>query len=144
MRAAARRRQSRLAGTDAVCRIPGPGRIITPTMWFNSDAPLLGDFEQITMLAVLRLDEDAYGAAIQREIESQTGRVVSVNAIYTTLDRLEAKGLLRSWIGAPTQERGGRRKKHYALEPLGLAAISQAYRTMRSMSRGLERLLERS
>lgn len=113
-------------------------------MWFNSDAPPLGDFEQLTVLAILRLDEEAYGAAIQREIESQTGRVVSVNAIYTTLDRLEAKGLLRSWIGAPTQERGGRRKKHYALEPPGLAAISQAYRTMRRMSRGLERLLERS
>jgi DNA-binding PadR family transcriptional regulator len=113
-------------------------------MWFNSDAPLLGDFEQITMLAVLRLDEDAYGAAIQREIEDQTGRVVSVNAVYTTLDRLEAKGLLRSWTGAPTQERGGRRKKHYGLEPLGLAAVSQAYRTLRSMSRGLEKLLGRS
>jgi PadR family transcriptional regulator, regulatory protein PadR len=113
-------------------------------MWFNSDAAPLGDFEQLTMLAVLRLDADAYGAAIQREIESQTGRVVSVNAIYTTLDRLEAKGLLRSWIGAPTQERGGRGKKHYALEPLGLTAISQAYRTIRRMSRGLERLLERS
>jgi PadR family transcriptional regulator PadR len=117
---------------------------ITPTMWFNRETPPLGDFEQLTMLAVLRLDEDAYGAAIQREIEVQTGRVVSVNAIYTTLDRLEAKGLLRSWIGAPTQERGGRRKKHYGLEPLGLAAISQAYRTMRRMSRGFERLLERS
>jgi DNA-binding PadR family transcriptional regulator len=113
-------------------------------MWFNRETPPLGDFEQLTMLAVLRLDEDAYGAAIQREIEVQTGRIVSVNAIYTTLDRLEAKGLLRSWIGAPTQERGGRRKKHYGLEPLGLAAISQAYRTMRRMSRGFERLLERS
>ena len=75
-------------------------------MWFNNEAPLLGDFEQLTMLAVLRLEEDAYGAAIQREIESQTGRLVSVNAIYTTLDRLEAKGLLRSWIGDPTRERG--------------------------------------
>ena len=121
--------------------------MITPTMWFNkfnNDAPPLGDFEQLTMLAVLRLKEDAYGAAIQREIEAQTGRVVSVNAIYTTLDRLETKGLLRSWAGAPTRERGGRRKKHYALEPQGLAAISQAYRTMRRMTSGFERLLERS
>ena len=118
--------------------------MITPTMWFNTEAPLLGDFEQLTMLAVLRLDEEAYGAAIQREIEAQTGRLVSVNAIYTTLERLEAKGLLRSWVGAPNGERGGRRKKHYALEPPGLAAISQAYRTLRRMTRGLERLLERS
>ena len=113
-------------------------------MWFNSEAPPLGDFEQLTMLAVLRLDEEAYGAAIQREIEAQTGRLVSVNAIYTTLERLEAKGLLRSWVGEPTRERGGRRKKHYALEPQGLAAISQAYRTLRRMTRGLERRLERS
>ena len=113
-------------------------------MWFNREARLLGDFEQLTMLAVLRLEEEAYGAAIQREIEAQTGRLVSVNAIYTTLDRLEAKGLLRSWIGEPTRERGGRRKKHYAVEPQGLAAISQAYRTLRAMTRGLERLLERS
>ena len=113
-------------------------------MWFTNDAPPLGDFEQLTMLAVLRLEEDAYGAAIQREIEAQTGRLVSVNAIYTTLDRLESKGLLRSWIGDPTRERGGRRKKHYALEPQGLAAISQAYRTLRRMTRGFERLLERS
>ena len=113
-------------------------------MWFNDAAPPLGDFEQLTMLAVLRLEDEAYGAAIQREIEAETGRVVSVNAIYTTLDRLEGKGLLRSWIGDPTRERGGRRKKHYALQPLGLAAISQAYRTIRRMSRGLERLLERS
>jgi DNA-binding PadR family transcriptional regulator len=113
-------------------------------MWSKTVPPSLGDFEQLTMLAVLRLDEDAYGAAIQREIEDQTGRIVSINAVYTTLDRLETKRLLRSWVGAPTRERGGRRKKHYAVEPLGLAAIGQAYRTFRRMSRGLERLLERS
>ncbi len=93
------------------------------------------------MLAVLRLDDHAYGAEVQREIETQTGRVVSINAVYTTLERLEAKGLLRSWIGEPTDERGGRRKKHYAVEPIGLAAIGRAYRTLR-MSKGLERRLE--
>jgi DNA-binding PadR family transcriptional regulator len=113
-------------------------------MWLNGPVPSLGDFEQLTMLAVLRLDEDAYGAAIQREIETQTGRAVSINAVYTTLDRLETKRLLRSWIGEPTAERGGRRKKHYAIEPLGMAAIGQAYRAIRRLSRGLERLLERS
>jgi DNA-binding PadR family transcriptional regulator len=113
-------------------------------MWSKSAPPVLGDFEQLTILAVLRLDEDAYGAAIQREMEVQTGRVVSVNAVYTTLDRLETKRLLRSWVGEPTAERGGRRKKHYAVEPLGMAAIGQAYRAFRRMSRGLERLLERA
>jgi PadR family transcriptional regulator PadR len=119
--------------------------IITPTMWFEKARPhLLGDFEQLTMLAVLRLDAAGYGAAIQREIEAQTGRAVSINAVYTTLDRLETKGLLRSWIGEPTAERGGRRKKHYAVEPTGMAAIGRAYRAFRRMSRGLERRLERA
>jgi PadR family transcriptional regulator len=113
-------------------------------MWSKSTPPNLGDFEQLTMLALLRLDADAYGAAIQREIEAQTGRVISINAVYTTLDRLESKRLVRSWIGEPTPERGGRRKKHYAVQPLGMAAIGQAYRAFRQMSRGLERLLERS
>jgi DNA-binding PadR family transcriptional regulator len=113
-------------------------------MWLKRTPPTLGDFEQLMMLAVLRLDEDAYGAAIQREIEQQTGRAVSINAVYTTLDRLETKGLLRSWVGEPTAERGGRRKKYYAVERQGLAAIGQAYRAFRRMARGLERLLERS
>jgi DNA-binding PadR family transcriptional regulator len=113
-------------------------------MWSKPEPPTLGDFEQLTMLAVLRLDDEAYGAAIQREMEAQTGRVVSINAVYTTLDRLETKGLLRSWVGEPTAERGGRRKKHYAVQPSGMAAIGQAYRAFRRMARGLERLLERS
>jgi DNA-binding PadR family transcriptional regulator len=113
-------------------------------MWSKTAPPTLGDFEQLTMLAVLRLDEEAYGAAIQREIEARTGRAVSINAVYTTLDRLETKRLLRSWVGEPTAERGGRRKKHYAVEPLGMAAIGQAYRAFSRMARGFERLLERS
>lgn len=113
-------------------------------MWSKPEPPTLGDFEQLTMLAVLRLDDEAYGAAIQREMEAHTGRVVSINAVYTTLDRLETKGLLRSWVGEPTAERGGRRKKHYAVQPSGMAAIGQAYRAFRRMARGLERLLERS
>lgn len=96
------------------------------------------------MLAVLRLDEEAYGAAIQREIEAQTRRSISLNAVYTTLDRLEGKRLLRSWLGEPTPQRGGRRRKHYAVEPIGLAAIASAYRAFRRMSHGLERLLERT
>lgn len=113
-------------------------------MWSKPEPPTLGDFEQLTMLAVLRLEDDAYGAAIQREMEAQTGRVVSINAVYTTLDRLETKGLLRSWVGEPTAERGGRRKKHYAVQPSGMAAIGQAYRAFRRMASGLERLLDRS
>ena len=102
----------------------------------------VGDFEQLVLLGVLQLGDEAYGAAIRQEIHARSGRDVSINAVYTTLDRLEQKGLLRSWIGDPTAQRGGRRRKFYALRPGGLAAIRHAYRAMRSMAAGLERKLE--
>jgi PadR family transcriptional regulator, regulatory protein PadR len=107
-------------------------------MWFKSKSPSLGDFEQLVLFGVLRLGDDAYGAAIRQEIHSKSGRDVSINAVYTTLDRLEAKGLLRSWTGEPTAQRGGRRRKFYALEPAGNEALSQAYHALQSMAAGLE------
>ncbi len=111
-------------------------------MWLRQKtAAVLGDFEQLVLLGVLRLDEDAYGAAIRREIHVRSGRDVSINAVYTTLDRLESKGLLRSWVGEPTAERGGRRRKFYAIRPAGTAALQQAYRTFAAMTSGLERRL---
>jgi DNA-binding PadR family transcriptional regulator len=113
-------------------------------MWVKKDATILGDFEQLTMLAVLRLGDGAYGAAIQREIEAQADRLVSINAVYTTLDRLESKRLLRSWVGEPTPQRGGRRKKFYGIEPMGLAAVGRAYRAFRHMAKGFEHVLERA
>ncbi len=110
-------------------------------MWFK--APVLGDFEQLVLLGVLRLgDEASYGAAIRQEIHARSGRDVSINAVYTTLDRLESKGLLKSWIGEPTAQRGGRRRKFYALRPAGIAALQQAYRAFTSMADGLESRLE--
>jgi DNA-binding PadR family transcriptional regulator len=112
-------------------------------MWFKRRAaPVLGDFEQLILLAALRLDEDAYGAAIRQEIHRRSGRDVSINAVYTTLDRLESKGLLRSWVGEPTPQRGGRRRKFYALRPAGLAALRQAYHTFVAMADGLQGRLE--
>lgn len=112
-------------------------------MWFKTRrATQLGDFEQLVLLGVLRLGDDAYGAAIRREIHARSGRDVSINAVYTTLDRLEGKGLLRSWTGEPTPERGGRRRKFYAVRPAGAAAIRQAYHAVRAMAAGLERQLE--
>ena len=113
-------------------------------MWLKSrsPAPALGDFEQLVLLGVLRLDQDAYGAAIRQEIHARSGRDVSINAVYTTLDRLERKGLLRSWVGDPTPQRGGRRRKFYALRPAGGAALRQAYQAFSSMVDGLERRLE--
>ncbi len=112
--------------------------------WFkrSANAAVLGDFEQLVLLGVLRLGDEAYGAAIRQEIHARSGRDVSINAVYTTLDRLESKGLLRSWIGEPTPQRGGRRRKFYALEPPGLAALRQAYRAVTSMVAGFEKRLE--
>lgn len=107
-------------------------------MWFRAQPQPLGDFEQLVLLGVLRLHEDAYGAAIRQEIHARSGRDVSINAVYTTLDRLEKKGLLHSWVGEPTAQRGGRRRKFYGLRPAGVAAIRQAYHAFQSMVDGLE------
>ena len=114
---------------------------ISPTMWFKSNTAPLGDFEQLVLLGVLRLADEAYGASIRQEIHARSGRDVSINAVYTTLDRLEGKGLLRSWVGAPTAQRGGRRRKFYAVTPAGVTAMRQAYRALRSMADGLEERL---
>ena len=111
-------------------------------MWFKHRNPALGDFEQLVLLGVLRLGDDAYGAAIRQEIHARSGRDVSINAVYTTLDRLETKGLLRSWVGEPTAQRGGRRKKFYALRPAGVAALRQAYHAFISMTDGLQERLD--
>src|SRR5215510_3529979 len=99
---------------------------------------ILGDFEQLVLLAVLRLGDNAYGAALRQEIHARSGRNVSINAVYTPLDRLERKGLLRSWEGEPTPERGGRRRKFYALRPAGQTALRAAYKTFTAMADGLE------
>jgi DNA-binding PadR family transcriptional regulator len=111
-------------------------------MWFKSKSAALGDFEQLVLFGVLRLEDGAYGAAIRQEIHARSGRDVSINAVYTTLDRLESKGLLKSWTGEPTAQRGGRRRKFYALRPAGIAALRQAYRAFSAMADGLEGRLE--
>jgi PadR family transcriptional regulator, regulatory protein PadR len=103
--------------------------------------PSLGEFEQIVMLALLRLGSDAYGAAVCAEIEKRSGRGVSVSAVHTTLDRLEQKGLVRSRIGDPTPQRGGKRKRHYEVAAVGLRSLQASYRSIRNMADGLEDLL---
>lgn len=102
---------------------------------------VLGDFEQLVLFAAMRLGDEGYGASIQREISDCTGRDVSLNAVYTTLDRLETKGFVRSWTGEPTPQRGGRRKKHYALLPAARAALRRTYRGFHAITAGLEREL---
>ena len=107
-------------------------------MWGKARGPALGDFEQLVLLGVLRLSDEAYGAAIRQEIHARSGRDISISAVYTTLDRLESKGLLRSSVGEPTAQRGGRRRKFYALRPAGEAALQQAYRAIVAMGHGFE------
>lgn len=104
----------------------------------------LGEFEQLVMCAVVRLDDDAYGATIRRELLERAGRDVSPGAIFTTLERLEARGLVTSTYGEPTQERGGRRKRYYTLRPEGRRALAASLDTIRRMARGLAFGEERS
>ena len=96
----------------------------------------LGEFEQAVLFAIAQID-DAYGATIRDEIERRTGRDVSAGAVYTTLDRLERRGLVSSWWGEPTPERGGKRKRHYSLQPAGREALERSWRAMQAMARGL-------
>jgi PadR family transcriptional regulator, regulatory protein PadR len=98
----------------------------------------LGEFEQLVLMSIVRLDQDAYGATIRRDIETRTARRLSISAVYTTLDRLEQKGLVRSWIGDPTAERGGRRRKYFALEASGARALKTAYRDYMAMATGID------
>lgn len=102
----------------------------------------LGEFEQLVLIAIVRLDEEAYGATIRREIEERTKRRLSISAVYTTLDRLERKGFVHSWIGDPTPQRGGRRRKHFGLQPAGARALRSAYNAFGAMTAGLERRLK--
>lgn len=102
----------------------------------------LGELEQLILFALLELEDEAYGAAIGRAIEARTGRQISAGAIYTALDRLAGRGLVASWVGEPTAERGGRRRKHYRLEPAGVEALSRSVEVLRSMSEGLIPKLE--
>ena len=97
-----------------------------------------GEFEQIVLLAILRLRDDAYGVPIRNEIEQRTGRSLSVGALYRTLDRLEAKGYVTSWFSDPTPERGGRSKRYFRVRPVGLRALRASRDALAAMWDGLE------
>ena len=90
----------------------------------------LGDLEELVLLALLRLGENADGAAIREELKQRADRAVSVSTIYVTLMRLEAKGYVRSWMGEPTGERGGKAKRYFEIRPEGTEAL-EATRTIR-------------
>src|SRR5690242_20184525 len=87
---------------------------------------MLGEFEYLLLSAAVRLRNDAYGASIRREVEDATGRRCSIGALYTTLDRLEKKGLMQTWMGPSTPERGGRPKRMVAVTPRGVRAASDS------------------
>lgn len=99
--------------------------------------PPLNDLEQLLILAVARIDGAAYGVPIRREIEERGGRVVSMAAVYAALDRLEARRLLRHRLSPPTPERGGRRRKVYAVTDEGASAVREARDTLDRMWDGV-------
>lgn len=100
----------------------------------------LGALEHIVLLAVMRLGADAYGMTVRREIESATGRDVSIGAVYATLTRLEAKGFIRSFTGEPTAERGGRAKRHFEMTADGKGVLRNTHDILRKMSAGVKGL----
>jgi PadR family transcriptional regulator, regulatory protein PadR len=102
----------------------------------------LGEFEQLLLLAVLRLGSEAYALDIARELEARAGRSVSRGALYTSLDRLEDKGLLRWKTAAGTPARNGMPRRLYTVTAAGVAALRASRHTLRRMWRGLEDLLE--
>jgi len=98
-------------------------------------ADWLGEFEQLVLFAVLQQDEP-YGVTIRDVIEERTGRRASAGSVYTTLERLEARGLVSSHWGEPTAERGGKRKRFYRVKPAGREALAKSWRAVRAMARG--------
>ena len=98
--------------------------------------PSLGEFEQLVLFAVLRLGAEASGVAIHDEIEARTGRDVSPGAIYTTLGRLEERGLVRSTVTAEATGRVGRPRKHYTIQTAGARALRDAYSGLQALAGG--------
>lgn len=98
----------------------------------------LGEFEQLLLFALLQLEGDAYGGRVRAVIEARTGRTVSPGAVYTALDRLEARGLVSSTLGEPTPQRGGKRKRFYRLEPQGAELLRRSHDALARMARGVK------
>lgn len=103
---------------------------------------LLGEFELLVLLAVLRLGDEAYGASILEEIVRRTRRPAARGSVYITLERLEAKGLLVSEQGEPTPIRGGRAKRYFRLKPRGLRLLKRTLANLDRLQDGLAPLLE--
>ena len=105
---------------------------------------MLGELEQLVLLAVLRGGRETYGVPVHAEILRRSGRSVAVASVYKTLDRLSHKGFLSSRVGEPTAERGGRRKTYFAVTASGRRELRASLATLRRMARGLDVGLEPS
>ena len=97
----------------------------------------LGHFELLVLLAFIRRGDEAYGVPIAREIELSTGKTVILASVYNTLERLEEKGLIRSDVGKPTPERGGRAKRYFSITKAGLREVSAAKKALTILWRGI-------
>lgn len=85
----------------------------------------IGEFEELVLLTIASLGDEAYGISIKESIEERASRTISIGALHSTITRLEDKGLIRSWMGAPTAERGGRRKRHFQLTHAGKVSVHE-------------------
>ena len=104
-------------------------------------ANTLGQFEQLVLLSILQLDADAFGVQIRDELESRTGRKVSRGALYTTLDRLEAKGILEWEMTDSTPERGGLARRRFKVMPSGIEELKRSRELLMGLWSGLEEVL---
>ena len=103
----------------------------------------LGEFEQMVLLAILRMGEDAYAIPVREELEARTGRSVARGALYTALERLEAKKCVRSRMSDPLPERGGRSRRYYEVTPAGLEAVRQSRDAWLALWKGVESMLDK-
>ena len=106
--------------------------------------PYLGEFEYAVLLATMQLADEAYAVPMRELIAERTGRPVARGALYTALERLEAKGCLRSRMGAPTPERGGRARRYFSVTAAGLRAMRNTHGALARLSAGLETVLSES
>lgn len=98
---------------------------------------MLGEFEYFILSSAARLGDNAYGAAMRQDIEDLTGRQCSIGALYTTLDRLEQKGFIKTWMGEPTPERGGRAKRMVRITAKGIREAKEFYNAIATISVGV-------
>jgi PadR family transcriptional regulator, regulatory protein PadR len=107
----------------------------------NTSSTYLGEFEYAVLLAIMQT-ENAYAVPVRALLEDRTGRPVARGALYTALERLEVKGHLKSRMGDPTDERGGKQRRYFTVTPHGLRALKATHSAFANLARGLETVLE--